>query len=237
MAKALSAQAAKAAVAFRGAGVIVDMHAHDGGQVESSQISLFDDPSGTSSAAMALLTAQRHRCDLVLCERNRQRLSQLRARIGSQAAARGVKAQFLNNHHKLLDLDWAQWSWAIVLNDPNGPSEHGLDVMAHIAAQQRLRADFVVMVNEGAVLRIAGVCDEVQHTDFGHTNGAQIIALRKKRHVYEWMNDADQWRERLGKRYVARSTYVTNGKGYRGRLLLLSDSLANLNPEMFTWSN
>lgn len=238
MAKALAAQAAKAAEAFRrGRGVIVDMHAHDGGQVDSSQRSLFEDPSGTSSAVMALLTAQLHRCDLVLCESHRQRLHRLRLRINPLAAARGVPVRFLNNHHKLLDLDWSPWAWAIVLNDPNGPSAHGVDVMTHIASLPRLRSDFIVMVNEGALSRIHGVRPTVQQTDLVHANGAQIIALRRAKDVYAWMSDPQQWRERLGKRYVAQSVNVTNGKGYRGRLLLLSDSLANLNPEMFTWSN
>ncbi len=226
--RALGAQVAKAAKAFRGRGVIIDMHAHDGGGVPTPQIELFTDMSSTSSASMAVSAATRYGCDVVLCERKRDRLKALKARFADRAA-------YLSNHFLLLDFDWRRYSWAVVLNDPNGPSEHGLDVMTHIGSMPRLASDFLVMINDGALARIAGVREHCA-TDVSYGNGAAIIGLREKKSLYAWMRNPLEWQKRLGKSQVAFSRDVTNGKGYRGRLLVITNSLAQLNSEMFAWS-
>lgn len=222
---AIEAQAAKASKVFRGKGVIVDMHAHDGGGVEHPQLDMFGDYDSTSSAGIALLIARRYGCDLVLCEKKRERLMLLKDRFGSFPI-------YLPNHYHLMDFDFARYQWAIVLNDPNGPSEHGVDVLIDISSKPRLASDFIVMVNDGALARLDGVRDCCP-SDSEKPNGAMIIAMRQTKSAYAWMRDPQKWKETLGKRFVAYSHFTTSGNGYKGRLMMISNSLANLNKEIF----
>lgn len=227
IAMALRAQAAKAKQAFRGRGVIVDMHAHDGCGVQTPQLDLFGDHSSTSSAGIAWQTARDLDLDLILCERNRQRMAALKERFGDRAS-------YLGNNSLLTGVEWRAYSWAAVLNDPNGHSEHSVDVLTHIAAQPTLRSDFIVMINEGSLLRHMGLARKGEN-DHLYSNVQALRGSRAAAEVYAWMLQPEDWRKRLAKRFVACSRECTNGIGYRGRLLLLTDSLANLNPEMFTW--
>jgi hypothetical protein len=213
--------------AIGGRGVIIDMHAHDGSGVDQPQRSLFGDHSSTSTAGMAVAAAHRYGCDVVLCEKNKERMQALQLRFGAGPI-------YVINHRHLPEMTLDAYTWAIILNDPNGPSEHGVDVMAELAHCRTMTTDFIVMINDGALARIEGLADN-DPTDADKVNGAAIIGARASVSFYSWMRSPDAWRERLSKRFVAFSTYTTNGKGYRGRLLLLSNSLANLNREMFAW--
>jgi hypothetical protein len=227
MRRALQAQAAKAQMALGGLGVIVDMHAHDGHGVTAPQVDLFNNSESTSSAMLAFRVAHKHGADLVLCEKNKERMALLQQRFGDVPI-------YLTNNEKLLLLDWKYYTWAIVLNDPNGHSEHAVPVMQHIARQRGLRSDFIVMVNESSLLRHLNVAPS-SDTDDDHVNAPAIKGSRAAAAAYAWMQQPEQWRRKLFKRHVAHSAETTRGKAYRGRLLVLSDSLANLNPEMFSW--
>ena len=228
MRRALQAQAAKAQMAIGGLGVIVDMHAHDGCGVTAPQVDLFNDSESTSSATLAFRVAKKHGCDLVLCEKDKARMAVLQHRLGDEPL-------YLTNNQKLMLLDWTYYAWAIVLNDPNGHSEHAVPVMQHIARQRNLRSDFIVMVNESSLRRHINVAPS-SDTDDEHCNAPAIKGSRAAAAGYAWMLQPEQWRRQLFKRYVAHSAETTRGKAYQGRLLVLSDSLAHLNPEMFTWS-
>jgi hypothetical protein len=131
--------------------VIIDMHAGDGHGVTGRQGDLFSGFESTATARLAIEIAAVLRdhgivVDVYLCESAKDRRHSLQVFAG--------RATILRDHRKLPPL--GIYSWGLVLNDPNGPSKHGVDIMQRLAGEVP-RIDFIIVVNEGACGRIAGV--------------------------------------------------------------------------------
>lgn len=233
--RALKAQLAKLDIIGRRPGVIVDMHAHDGTGVHTPQRGLWSDACSTSSAAVAMHASNRYNVDLILCEKNADRREQLMLNIPRRAVC-GQSTEFFSDNRQLLEVDWKRYGFAVVLNDPNGPSEHALDVMQHVATQQGLKADFLIVVNDGALRRNIGHKHSSAPIDMTKPNSAAVMACRQKAAsgFWDWMQDPMQWAARLHRREVAWSTHRTTGKGFQAHLLVVTNSLANLNVNEFT---
>lgn len=212
-------------------GAIIDMHAGDGEGVDLPQADLFMTPVSQSTPYLAVELS--HKCtprsDVILCERNRQHRALLTERFGTQA-------QILANHVELLNQSLQKYQWVFVLNDPCGPSAHGIPILQAIVARHR-RADLLIMVNEGSIARHLGVA---QFGDDHGTNAAGVRGSRAAVDRYRWMYDqelkrvnAQAWAVKLSKRYALISRQKSSNRAYQGRLLLLTNYLANWNDRRY----
>lgn len=225
--KLLNAQAAKLAAVFGPGGVVIDMHAHDGNGVVTPQADLFDEWAlSRSTAAMAVAVAARYAGQAVLCERSPERRALLVEHFGARD---GV--EILRNH-ALLDpaRHVAPFPWVIVLNDPNGHSTHGPEVLEAIT-RGNPRTDFIVVINEGSLHR---------HLAVGATGAAdespRVRASREATRKYTWMVDPGEWRRLLRKRFCVQARTLVKNGAFHGRVNLFTNHCANLSAREFTWT-
>lgn len=190
---------------------IIDMHAGDGRGVVQPEPDLFRGDESTATPILATgigeaLRRDGYRCDVLLCEKNRDRRSLL-----TPLAERG--AQILGNHATLPPLDYR---WALVFNDPNGHGAHGDDVLRRVA-QEVPKADFLIVVNEASLSRHIGVNPEQEPGSF-----AANVAASATKHA--WRLAPPEWARLLGRRQVivSKSTYGRNAM--KGRILLVSNA-------------
>lgn len=195
---------------------IIDMHAGDGKGVLASQPDLFRGPKSIASAATAIRLADAARregviCDVFLCERNRVSRRELVNQFS------GV--QIIGNHATLPDL--TKYRWALTLNDPNGPRDHGDDVLRRIAKEVPL-SDFLIVVNEIALDRIVGVkAPSANPKALAWSRDPARIAILHD--LYGWRADPLAWARMIGRNHVLGSK-TTYGKGaMRGRFFLVTN--------------
>ena len=135
---------------FGNDGVIIDMHAGTGEGIDIArgQPDLFRDNISDATPALACRFARESTppARVILCESVFERREMLRNLYGNQA-------DIVHSNSMLLRMDLSRYSWAIIMNDPNGPSAHALEVMQHIAGQVP-HSDFVINVNESALGRL-----------------------------------------------------------------------------------
>lgn len=204
-------------------GLLIDMHAGDGQGVPKPQVDLFGMDDSEATAALCDRLAAQWQAEVVLCETRIDRREALRDQFPA--------ARVLTSHNQVPKvIDVGAYPWVIVLNDPNGHSRHGIDVLMHLAEVNR-RSDFIICVNEGSLQRHLGVADSGD--DVGKANGSMIEACRHAKHDYEWMLDRDRWRELLRKRHGVSARFLCGTKAYKGRVMLLSNCIGNINRGVF----
>lgn len=179
-----------------GRGIIIDMHAGDGNGVEKPQASLFGSNPSRTTAELAVGLGSIVGADIVLCEKDAKKRAALEAR-GWQ----GVTV--LDDHKHAPEYVTSRHAWALVLNDPNGPADHGLEYMQAIAERASV-ADFIIAFNEGGWRRVNGYA--VKH------GGAMAN--------YSWMRDFREWGVALRRKQIAVSRLVNGSNGFQYRILV-----------------
>ena len=202
-------------------GAIIDMHASNGNGVELPQKDMFRDTESKSSARIAAEEAAgcTPYADVILCESNKKRRDQLKEIFSDSA-------MILASNRQLLRMDLRTYGWLLVLNDPCGHSGHAIDVLAHIRRQVP-RSDFIISFNEGSLGRHLGVrrqADDSASEAAGHLDRTK--ACRAATEKYMWMRDHTAWATKLGKKHVVRTIGISGRKGFKGRLLLVTDYVA-----------
>lgn len=202
---------------------LTDMHAADGFGSKAIQLDLLRGGESKATAvqivecALRLRRAGYHAVEVYLCEKNNSRRTLLAARFRDVPGLR-----ILKDHSELPS--FRPFIWALILNDPNGPGDHGDDTLQRIAKECR-RADFLIVVNEGACERILGVRQPSANPKAVRwSRDPASIAAQHAR--IAWRLKPDEWGRRLGRRsvMVARSLYGC--RGMKGRILLVSNAPA-----------
>jgi hypothetical protein len=181
----------------RGRGIIIDMHAGDGKGVEQPQGYLFGANPSLCTPELSIKIA--HGNDVVLCEKNKDR------RIALQSRWAGVPV--LKNHRLAVETITPEHSWAIVLNDPCGPRDQGVEHMEAISSKLKL-SDFIIAIN---------------HSGLARTRGNRKNGMRQ----YDWMVDLIEWRVRLNKKIIAVSHMIHQSSGFRYQVLVVTNFLSD----------
>lgn len=205
---------------------IIDMHAGDAKGAKGRQPDFWRGDESRATALIACDMAAKFRkrgivCDMLLFERSHAARDALAAQLAAQA-----KIHIGRNHRALLT--WpglCDYTFAVVLNDPNGPSDHGDEILAHVS-RQIPRADSIIVVNEGFLVRLKGV-GAVQTEKFAGD-------VYRARDQYLWRFDATEWARRLGRRYVLRSKITVGANAMKGRILLVTNAPPERTPRNFT---
>jgi len=206
--------------------LVVDMHAGDSAGAKAIQPDLFAGDESRATPWVAIDAAERMRrngmlCDLLLFERSHKARTELTTRLA------GLDLRISGNHERLLKANGLdQYAFAIVLNDPNGPGRHGDRVLAYLAKAIR-RCDFIIVVNEGSLQRLAGVSDEQAAGSF-----AANVAAARDGHL--WRLDAAEWAWRLERRFALRSRMLIGNTAMKARLLLITNAPPMRTPPNFT---
>ena len=201
---------------------IIDMHAADGEGVPVPQLNLFgNQPSYPTPLLATRLAETLGNTDVFLCEKKRQARTQL--------AGLFPQAHILKDHADILFALRPEHRWALVLNDPCGYADHGIDTLQHMAT--RMRLDTLIVFNEGALRQLLGMQDTPLTPDPPHV--ARIRAVRPK---YAWMAEPRNWAQTLGARHMARTVLIKASARFHYRVLVLSHTLSQaLRPP--TWEH
>ena len=106
-------------------GLIIDMHAADGEGVAMSQLELFGPSPTYPTPLLATRLAETiGNADVFLCEKK------TRARI--LLSSKFPKATILKNHESIMPALRSEHRWALVLNDPCGHADHGIDTLSSL---------------------------------------------------------------------------------------------------------
>jgi hypothetical protein len=218
-----SAQVGKASVTGGGKrGAIFDLTASDGSGVELFQADLFEPQFSEATARLVCRLAKRFDADAWLCELDDDR----RARL-TLACPTGI---LVKDHARLKRLIApGHYDYGVAISDPCGPSAQGEDVLVELVRRIR-RLDVIITQNLSAIERAVAVTGE---RDGNGSKRAQIDGLVAKRGRYAPMADPLWWGRLLGKRHVLRSRAEVCNRAFRGPVLLLTDSPANISPRLF----
>ena len=194
--------------------VLVDMHAGDGAGVDMPQLDLFEPSVSRPSAQVAVHVARDiGGADVILCEQNRAKRTQL--------AARFPEATIVREHHDVLPYLMRGYDWALVFNDPCGYASHGIDTLEKIA--RTVRSDFLIVFNERALGRLMGMKDVPDKPD-----PPRVAQVRQVKHRYAWMMEPAAWARLVDKPQVARSRMIHASSGFTYRILVLSTTFCQL---------
>ena len=198
-------------LAKMGRGLIIDMHAGDGEPTPHPQPDFWAGGALITTPHLAISMADAFGADVWLCEKSHAARHALDDRYGG-------RARILRNHERLLDELSAigRCAWTIVLNDPNGHGQHGVEVMQRIAKANQ-HSDFVVVVNHQSIRRHIGVGKS------DNTGNAFALAVEASKEKYAWMVDPDEWAARLGKRHVLATTIMAFSDAMKPQILLISN--------------
>jgi hypothetical protein len=185
--------------------VLIDGNAGDGVGVQLRQADLFEGPQFSRSTPKLLSDlADHHQATLCLCdhERAKRRLLAEKFPNAHVVASQQEAAEFaIDNGFK----------YALWLSDPCGYAGHGVEHM-HKVAVQIVRSDFIIVFNEGALLRAVSVA----HSPYW-----------RKHQEYAPMLAPSWWQQQLQKRYLARSQLINQSNGFHFRLLVASNFLSD----------
>lgn len=204
--------------------VIIDMHGGDGEGVERAEPDFFDPSMSVPSPKLATnlahwLKSQRNvECDVIICERTREKLVTLQAKYPT--------AHVVQSHKKMLDLV-KKWRphYAIVMNDPCGPSDQAVDVLAQLS-KLILYADFIIVMNETGVQRLAGMRESSSTDDF-RPNALQLKAARAARNKYNDYLNPRYWFDILDRRALSRTGLISSSRAFNFRVMVVSNFLAD----------
>lgn len=217
LAEGQSALAFASILARGGRAAIIDMHAGDGKGVEADQGELFYKSESRATPVIAAAVAEMLRnrgvpCDLIFCERSKK------AREKLWPLAEKHQAIVVRGHKEIKTKGYV---WGLVFNDPNGPADHGDDVLARIASDIP-RADFILVVNEGAIREILSVKNPSSNPNALPWNkSAEGIAAQHQK--VKWRLDPEAWGLLLRRSAVLASHTLFKSNRMKGRLLLVSN--------------
>lgn len=209
-------------------GTILDMNAGDGEGTEKPQMDLFGDNPSCTTAELTARTAEKVGAQAILCEKNAKQREILKRRF--------PYAMTISNHKNAVGHIVENCKWIVVISDPNGPKDHGIEIMQQISLTIP-QSDFIVVFNENSTGRILGVKDwseETEINDSKHNNSSQINGLRKKKICYQWMMNADRsmpnftgWRVKLGKNRISSTNLIKASRGFHYRIMVISNFLTD----------
>jgi hypothetical protein len=192
--------------------ILIDGNAGDGIGVELQQFDLFNGVRISKPTPRILAElADEHGCTLCLCEANRKKRQLLKKQFPDVfiVASQQEAASFAIRGH----YDYALW-----MSDPCGYAGHGVEHMRRLTVpvldkvQRIIRSDFVIVFNEHAVNRVLGA----SHSPYW-----------KPHQKYKPMLEPTWWLQQLSKRYLARTPVIKQSSGFRFRLIVVSDFLAD----------
>jgi hypothetical protein len=201
---------------------IIDMHSSDGEGVPVPQQDLFwDAPTYPTPLIATRLAGTLGNTDVFLCEKKRQARTQL--------AGLFPQAHILKDHADILSALRHEHRWALVLNDPCGYADHGIETLQHLT--NRIRLDTLIVFNEGALRQLLGM------KDIPATPDTPFVArVRASRSQYSWMAEPHHWAQTLGARHMARTVLIKASARFHYRVLVLSHTLSQaLRPP--TWEH
>ena len=201
---------------------IIDMHAADGKGVPMPQLHLFGAAPTYPTPLLATRLAETlGRTDVFLCEKKRHAREAL--------ASTFPQATILKDHGDILPALRPEHRWALVLNDPCGHSEHGIETLQQLAA--RMRLDTLIVFNEGSLKQHLAMKDTPRTPDTPF-----VASVRASRSHYAWMADPRNWAQTLGARHMARTVLIKASARFHYRVLVLSHTLSQaLRPP--TWEH
>lgn len=192
--------------------VIIDMHTGDGEGVPMPQLDLFGPPPAWPTPLLATrLAAAIGNADVVLCEKHTK-------------ARRALAGQFpgaiiLGDHAQAASALRPAHRWALVLNDPCGYADHGIETLQHLAS--RMRLDTILVFNEGALRQLLGM------KDIPTTPDPPFVAnVRAARQRYAWMAEPRNWAQTLDARHMARTVLIKASARFHYRVFVLSHTLS-----------
>jgi hypothetical protein len=200
----VGAQIAAFRVRNNGRILLIDGNAGDGHGVEKPQADLFGDNPSCATAEMLVEMAERDgNADALLCEADKGKRAEL--------ASRFPRAIVIGDHAGAPQFATSEYVYAIWLSDPCGPSAHGVPHMRILA--DRIRSDFVVILNEGWITtRLAGTDDD---------------RWKIARERYLPMASPDWWVEALNRKHLSRTSRIINGAAnFNYRVLIISNFLS-----------
>ena len=199
---------------------IIDMHAADGEGVEMPQLDLFGPAPTYPTPLLATRLAETiGNADVFLCEK--------KARARTILAHTFPQAQILKDHGNILSALRPEHRWALVLNDPCGYADHGLETLQQLAS--RMRLDTLIVFNEGALRQLLGMQDNPRTPDTPF-----VARVRASRSQYSWMTEPHNWAQTLGARHMARTVLIKASARFHYRVLVLSHTLSQaLRPPMW----
>lgn len=199
--------------------VIVDMHAGDGQGVLRPQPALFPEytEESESTAALAVRHAEQYRADVILCEKQAARRQSL------QRLFPHVRIE--KEHAVLLSLlEQGRYDWGLILNDPNGVRDQGVDIMQTLAGL--LRCDFIMTFNEGAWHCHMSVRDTAPSP--AAPERKQTTGCRESKARYQWMHCWDEWPRRLARKHIAYSVpMIKQSSRFHFHILVVADFLGD----------
>ena len=202
--------------------MIIDMHAGDGEGVPVPQLDLFGDAPTYPTPLLATRLAQSlGQADVLLCEKAAGKRQAL--------ASAFPQATILKNHEGILSALRPDHRWALVLNDPCGYADHGIETLQQL--HTRMRLDTVLVFNEGALRQLMGMKDVPTTPD-----SPFVARVRASRSQYGWMAEPGKWAHMLGARHMARTVLIKASARFHYRVLVLSHTLSQaLRPP--TWEH
>jgi hypothetical protein len=214
--------------------LILDTHAGDAAGIKMDQPDFFrgDESRATPFIAMEAAAKLRKRgvlCDLVLYEKSPRARAELANRLN------GEVVYLRGNHRSLLRWDsrrFAIYSWGLLLNDPNGPSDHG-DEMLGFVATHVARMDLIIIVNESACERVNGVPGLSTNPDApAWARSPEAAAAVHRKHC--WRLDPLEWARRLHRRTVLEANRTVGKGAMKARVLLVTNAPPQRTPQNFT---
>lgn len=206
-------QASVLAKRFGQRGIIIDMHSGDGSGVCQPQLDLFygNNPSSATPEIARTIAKLIGGVDIVLCEKSKKRRDEL---IESFPLAK-----VLRNHSLAVNEILPCHKWALVFNDPNGYSMHGVEHMQAIAG--KIPSDFIVVFNHGSMNRLLGMKDDKDYD----TQFPKIVRDLKPK--YEWMIEPDNWRKRLRRRCIGASRVISASNNFQYRVFVITNFITD----------
>lgn len=196
--------------------LLCDMHAGNGQGVVTPnyQPDFFATTNGLSLTSAQVLVQLAHmlpNAAVVLCESHGERRKALQQAFPQTAV--------MPNYHDLLQLPLYRYDWALLVSDPNGHSNQGVEVMAAVGEQ--IAADFVVIWNALSWRRHMGVM--VPPPDA--PRGVHQTYIRKG--LYTWMGTPQGWKHQLGRKKVAWTEEIRGSDAFRYRVIVAANYLSH----------
>jgi hypothetical protein len=192
---------------------IVDANAGDGEAVSRPQGDLFDDNLSLPTPALAVSLAAKRHADVFLCEKHDAKRRLLKARFPS--------ATILADH-ALVPARLNGYRYALIISDPNGPGDQGIEYLQAIARQMH-QADFIISFCEGFLHRVNGVAPPIG--DASDTPQRRAWEVSRQRYlprlVPQW------WTTTLSRRHLARTMLIKASPGYHYRVLVIANYLSH----------
>ena len=156
-------------------------------------------------------------------------LCEKKAHARKTLASRFPQATILKDHADILSALRPEHRWALVLNDPCGYADHGMETLQHLAS--RMRLDTLIVFNEGALRQLLAMQDTPRTPD-----SPFVASVRGSRAKYAWMAEPHNWAQTLGARHMARTVLIKASARFHYRVLVLSHTLSQaLRPP--TWEH